>query len=275
VKHATIASEQCQLDLSFVVRNGQTLLDRRLFSYPYVLMRTFGGGRTSWSTDVHSLQLVVQNSSGPVHDHDNLATSLVLDAATNVRIGYQGATAVHRARSGNESRERLSITLGEGAHLSYLPEARIYFPEARHRQVTDIALSAGSTIIFVDSFTTHDPEGQARPLSELDNTVTIRRDDETLFLDRQHLETPSFPAGFRAFGNLLLLGLDEPETPEIPGLYAARSRLPNNLGWSIRLAAPDLRLIRQLTAHLATSSPRPLWERVAAPGGLAALAELG
>lgn len=264
MKHATISSEQRQLDLSFVVRNGQTLLDRRLFSYPYVLMRTFREPSGAVHPDEpNRLHLIVQNSSGPVHDRDDLAINLALNAATNVRIGWQGATAIHRARSGNVSRERLTISLGEAAHLSYLPEARIYFPESRHHQATDITLSPGSTLLFTDSFTVHDPEGQSRPLAELDNTLTIRRDDETVLLDRQHLRHPAFGRGFRAFGTILFIGLYEPELPAIPNLYAAKSQLPNALGWSLRLAAPDLRPIRQLTTALATSSPRPLRERVA------------
>lgn len=256
-------SEQRQLDLSFVVRNGQTLLDRRLFSYPYVLMRTFrepsGAVHSNERNPAASLtHLIVQNSSGPVHDRDDLAINLVLNAATNVRIAYQGATAIHRARSGNVSRERLSIGLAEGSHLSYLPEARIYFPEAAHHQTTDIDLSAGSTLLFTDSFTVHDPEDAARPLRQLDNTLTIRRVGEIVLLDRQRLTNPLFDKGFRAFATILLIGLPEPDLPEIPQLYAATSRLPSALGWSIRLAAPDLRPIRAAIAALtaAPSNPR-------------------
>lgn len=252
MKHVT-SSERRQLDLSFVVRNGRTLLDRRLFSYPYVLMRTFREPSGSVHLDERNpaaalTHLIVQNSSGPVHDRDDLAANLVLNAATGVRVTYQGATAIHRARSGNFSRERLSISLAEGAHLAYLPEARIYFPEARHRQTTDITLSAGSTLLFTDSFTVHDPEDRGRPLAELDNTLTIRRDGEIVLLDRQHLCTPVFDRAFRAFGTVLLVGLEPPQLPEIPGLYAAASQLPSNLGWSIRLAAPDLRPIRAAVA---------------------------
>lgn len=263
MKHIT-TSEHRQLDLSFVVRNGQTLLDRRLFSYPYVLMRTFrepsgavhpeGNNRAATLT-----HLIVQNSSGPVHDRDDLAINLTMNPGTNVRIGWQGATAIHRARSGNLSRERLSISLGEASHLSHLPEARIYFPDAVHQQTTDIELSHRSTLVFTDSFTVHDPDGQSRPLAELDNTLTIRRNGEIVLLDRQRLTSPAFEGGFHAFGTLYLIGLPEPELPEIAGLYAAKSRLPNDLGWSIRLAAADLRPIRELTTALATSPPRPLW----------------
>jgi urease accessory protein len=264
VKHV-LESEHRQLDLSFVHRQGQTLLDRRLFSYPYVLMRTF----REPSDAVHShernrLHLIVQNSSGPVHDRDDLATNLRLNAATSVRVTYQGATAIHRARSGNTSRERLTISLAEDSHLTYRAEARIYFPDARHKQTTDIELGPGSTLLFTDSFTIHDPDNQSRPFAELDNTLTIRRDDELVLLDRQHLKTPTFDRGFRAFATILLIGHEQPQLPEIPDLYAAVSALPSNLGWSIRLAAPDLRPIRsavEMTTALATPSPRPVGER--------------
>lgn len=233
-----VETQHRQLDLSFVSRQGQTLLDRRLFSYPYVLMRTF-------REPSGAVQLIVQNSSGPVHDRDDLATNFVLNPGTDVHLTYQGATAIHRARSGNTSRERLTLSLGEASHLSYLPEARIYFPNARHHQRTDMELSPNSTLLFTDTFTTHDPEGHGRPLSELDNTFTIRRAGEVVLLDRQHLKTPTFPKGFRAFGTILLIGHREPDLPELPTLYAAKSQLPSSLGWTIRLAAPDLRPIRQ------------------------------
>jgi len=266
VKHVlATASEQRQLDLSFVRRGGQTVLDRRLFSYPYVLMRTFRERSGTVHPDPENraetlTHVIVQNSSVPVHDRDDLAINLALNAATDVRVTWQGATAIHRARSGNLSRERLTISLGASAHLSYLPEARIYFPEAAHHQATDIELSASSSLLFTDSFTIHDPVGQGKPLHELDNTLTIRRYGEVVLLDRQRLKTPSFDRGFRAFATILLIGRSKPELPEIPTLYAAASQLPSNLGWSLRLAAPDLRPIRaavETIAAPATPSLRP------------------
>jgi urease accessory protein len=195
VKHVTISeTEAAQLDLSFVVRNGRTVLDRRLFRYPYVLMRTFSQPSSSVqdrpeyqaATLTH---LVVQNCSGPVHDRDNLGTKLRLGAAADVRVTYQGATAIHRARSGNMSRERLCIGLDPGSRLAYLPEPRILFPDAAHHQTTDIELSAGSTMLFSDAWTLHDPEASGRTFRELDNTLTILRDGEIVLLDRQHLTT--------------------------------------------------------------------------------------
>lgn len=257
MKHVVPADTQAaQLDLSFSARNGRTVLDRRLFSYPYVLMRTFSepsepvqeARSEAAATLTH---VVVQNCSGPVHDRDNLATNLRLGHGTSVRVTYQGATAVHRARAGNMSREHLALTLAPGSRLAYLAEARIYFPEAAHRQSTDITLGAGSTLLFTDSFTVHDPHNTGHPLGELDNTLTVRRDGVVVLVDRQHLVNPLFDKDFRAFGTVLLLGRDAAELPEIPGLYAARSRLPSELGWSIRLAAPDLRPIRAAISLIA------------------------
>lgn len=250
MKHVTISeTESAQLDLSFVVRNGRTVLDRRLFRYPYVLMRTFseppppvGDGPSHQAATL--IRLVVQNSSGPVHDCDHLATNLRLGEGSNVRVSYQGATSIGRARPGNMSRERLEVTLDPGSRLAYLPAPRILFPDAAHHQTTEIALSAGSTMLYFDAFTLHDPEGMGRTFREFDNTLTIRRDGEIVLFDRQHLSAPAIGEGFRAFGTILLLGRQASALPAIPGLYAAASRLPSDLGWSIRLAAADLRPIR-------------------------------
>lgn len=239
MKHVTL-TDHAQLDLSFVHRNGRTVLDRRLFSYPYVLMRTFAEPLDAGA----ALSLVVQNSGGPIHDRDDLATSLRLGEGTDVRVAYQGATAIHRARAGAMSRERLSITLEAEAHLAYRAEPRILFPEAAHHQLTDIELTDSSSLIFADSFTAHDPEATSRPFRELDNTLTIRRNGEIVLVDRQHLRHPVFDRGFRAFGTMMFLNRRAPECPDIPGLYAARSELPSGLGHAFRLAAPDLRPIR-------------------------------
>ena len=227
MKHVTL-TDSAQLDLSFVRRNGRTVLDRRLFSYPYVLMRTFADPSGAGAT----LSLVVQNSGGPIHDRDDLATSLRLGEGTDVRIVYQGATAIHRARAGAMSRERLSIALAAEAHLAYRPEPRI------------LELTDSSSLIFTDSFTAHDPAAASRPFRELDNILTVRRDGEIVLLDRQHLRQPVFDRGFRAFGTMLFLNRPAPECPDIPGLYAARSELPSGLGHAFRFAAPDLRPIR-------------------------------
>jgi len=250
VKHVP-ATDHAQLDLSFACRQGRTVLDRRLFSYPYVLMRTF----SEPSGAVHPrsgnrLLAVVQNCSGPVHDRDDFAINLVSNVATEVRMLFQGATAIHRARPGNASRERLRISLADASHLSYLPAPRILFPGAAHRQSTEIELEGAASLVFTDAFTLHDPEGQGRSFRELDSTLSIRRAGELLLLDRQHLLNPLDFKHYRAFGSILLLGLDAPRLPDIPGLYAAASRLPAELGWSVRLAAPDLAPIRDAFAAL-------------------------
>lgn len=257
MKHVTLPdTEAAQLDLSFVVRNNRTVLDRRLFRYPYVLMRTFSEPSSPVQDGLDDgtvtlTHVLVQNSGGPVHDRDNLATNLRLTEGSNVRITYQGATTISRARPGNMSRERLTIALDPGSHLAYLPEPRILFPDAAHHQTTDIELSADSTMLFTDAFTLHDPEGQDRPFRELDNTLTIRRNNEIVLLDRQRLANPLIGKDYRAFGTILVLGKECPDLRDIPQLYAAASRLPSDLGWTIRLAAPDLRPIRAAISMLA------------------------
>lgn len=251
--------DHAHLDLSFVVRNGRTVLDSRLFRYPYVLMRTFSEPSSPVQDDTATrsapLTLIVQNSGGPIHDRDDLSTRLLLGEGTSVRILYQGATAIHRARPGEMSRERLSITLEPDSHLAYLPAPRILFPDAAHHQTSDIEISPSSSLLFTDAFTLHDPDGTARPFRELDNTLTIRRAGEIVLLDRQHLRNPLNFQTYRAFASALLLGVPNPGLSEVPDLYAATSQLPSDLGWIHRLAAPDLRPIRTAMTCVTRTGP--------------------
>lgn len=247
MKHVpSTAGEHHQLDLSFVHRNGRTIVDRRLFSYPYVIMRTFPGpaGEASRDGDDGSLFMVVQNSSGPVHDRDELSTRLELAEGTSVTVTHQGASAVHRAREGNVSSEQLVLSLAPNSHLSYFASPRVYFPDAVHRQGADIELRSGSTLLYTDSFTVHDPWATGCARQDIVNTLTVRSGGDVLLFDRQYVRGSLANQAFKAFGSIMLFGLDTTPLPEIQGLYAAASRLPSQLGWCIRLAASDLRPLR-------------------------------
>ena len=57
-----------QLDLAFARRGDRTVLDRRLFRWPFVLTRTFALDRAP----AHMLTVIVQTSSGAVHGGDRL-----------------------------------------------------------------------------------------------------------------------------------------------------------------------------------------------------------
>ncbi|WP_315770808.1 MULTISPECIES: urease accessory protein UreD [unclassified Bradyrhizobium] len=246
--------EQPRLDLSFVRRGGRTVIDRRLFAWPFVLTRSF-------HTDParpDRLSVILQTGSGAVHGEDRLTQRFMLGEGAAVCITTQGATSVHRAERGMRAVEQVKLHVAAGASLDYRPEPRILFPEAALGQVLDLECAHDVSALVADAFTMHDPDGQGRLFRELDSTLVVRRPGaDPLLIDRMHLRGPTIALfkGHRAFGSALQLlpeGHDHgairlrlaDALAGVDGLYAAASLLPEGAGIGVRLAAREVRQLR-------------------------------
>lgn len=244
-----------QLDLGFVRRGHRTVLDRRLFSWPFVVTRTF----LLDAVPAHLLTVILQTSSSAIHGEDSLRQRLHLGAGAAVHLATQGATAIHRAHPGMTGSEAVKLIVGADALLEYLPEPRILFPGAALRQTIDLDCAPTATAIISDAFTLHDPEGTARGFRQFDSTMTLRfSGGEPVLIDRldiSHLgRGPTLQ--FAAFGSMVMvLPLPEEQLEALalhlsaalgktPGVYAAASVLPASAGIGIRLAGHDLRALR-------------------------------
>jgi len=245
-----------QLDLSFARRGDRTVFDRRLFSWPFVLARTF---RLDPAIP-HLQSVMVQTSGGAIHDEDRLLQRLHLGPGAAVQLTTQGATAVHRARPGLATRESIAISVEPGSWLEYLPQPRILFPDAAMRQTIDIECDPAATAIIGDAFTLHDPEQRGRLFRRMESTLTVRRGGEPVLIDRFDIAgDPQHFTRHTAFGTLLLLAPRPAETLEAwaldltatlaghDGLYAAASLLPSGIGIGLRFAATQLRHLRSGT----------------------------
>lgn len=255
-----------QLDLAFRRHGQRTLFERRRFAWPYVLTRSF-------ALDPRRPQLqtvIVQTSSGAMHGDDRLRQRLVLGAGAAVHLTTQGAASVHRADPGLATSEMLDLDLAQGALLEYLPQPRILFPGARLLSTTRIDCDPGAMLLFADAFTLHDPAGGGRLFSRYTSDLQLRLAGDTCLVDRFDIEgVPRHFARHRAFGTLLLVAPVPFESMEatcltlngliagIAGLYGAASLLPGAIGISLRLAAAELRQVRQATER-ALGILRPL-----------------
>jgi urease accessory protein len=245
-----------QLDLSFVRRGDRTVFDRRLFSWPFVLARTFALD----AAIPHLQSVMLQTSGGAIHGEDRLQQRLHLGPGAAVQLTTQGATAVHRANPGHTTRESVGISLEPGAWLEYLPQPRILFPDAAMRQTIDIDCDPDATAIVADAFTLHDPEQRGRLFRRMESTLTVRRGGEPVLMDRFDITgDPQHFTRHTAFGTLLLLAPRPAEVLEAwaldlsavlaghDGLYAAASVLPSAIGIGLRFAATELRHLRSGT----------------------------
>lgn len=254
MKH-TVIEQPAQLDLSFARRGDRTVFDRRLFSWPFVLTRTFFLD----AAPAHQLTAIVQTSGGAVLGKDRLVQRISVGRNAAVHLKTQGATAVHRAPPGLVTHEAVSLRVAEGGILQYLPEPRILFPDAALAQTIDLDCAPGGTAIVWDAFTVHDPAGAGRSFRSLESTMTLRRSgSEPAMIDRT-LVAGLVPRQLRrhtAFGNLVVVTSLPAEALEpmaldlsaqlagVPDLYAAASLLPGELGLGLRFAGRGLRSLR-------------------------------
>jgi urease accessory protein len=251
--NAIATHQRAQLDLGFARRGDRTVLDRRLFSWPFVLTRTF----LIDPVPSHMLTVIVQTSSGAVHGEDRLVQRLRLGEGSAAHVTTQGATAVHRANPGVTTREAVSLSVAPHAFLEYLPEPRILFPDSALNQTIDVDCVTGATAIFSDAFTLHDPEHGTRCFRQLESTTTILVDGSgPVMIDRLNITNPGRQSRHTAFGTILMVAPQQTPAFErlalelstslgvVAGLYAAASLLPASAGVGVRLAGRDLRSLR-------------------------------
>jgi urease accessory protein len=242
----TDLASSTRLDLGFVRRGGRTVLDRRVFRWPYVLTRTFSLD----PVPAHMLTVIVQSSSGAINEDDCLEQRLHLAPGAAVHFATQGATVVHRARQGMAARESISLSVAESAMLEYLPEPRILFPDSELHQQIDVDCDPGGTAIVADGFTFHDPTGADRRFGRTTSETRIRVGGETVMIDRFDISGTA-RLNMKAFSSLIAVtrqAIDATDLSrrlsETEGLYAAAGSLPGGAGTAIRFAARDLRLLR-------------------------------
>ncbi len=254
MKH-TVIEQPAQLDLSFALRGERTVFDRRLFSWPFVLTRTF----LLDAEPAHQLTAIVQTSGGAILGEDRLVQRISVGSGAAVHFKTQGAAAVHRAPPGLVTHEAITLRVAEGGILQYLPEPRILFPDAALTQTIDVDCAPGGTAIVSDAFTVHDPTGAGRSFRSLESTMTLRRGGaDPAMIDRMQIAglEPSRLRRHSAFGTLVVItslsaNALEPlalrlsaQLAGVPGLYAAASLLPGELGLGLRFAGRDLRNLR-------------------------------
>jgi urease accessory protein len=248
------ADRHAQLDLSFARRGDRTVLDRRRFRWPFVLTRTFALD----SCPRHMLTVIVQTSSGALHGEDRLSQWFEVGENAAAHITTQGASAVHRASRGLESRDSARLSVAQGGFLEYLPEPRILFPGAALEQTLEIECAPGGTALVCDAFTIHDIGCRGCGFRRFRSATILRCGGDPVLVDRMDIDglIAGKSAAFRAFASLVVAapGWSAAVAPladalsaslaSLPGLYGAASLLPAEAGMGVRLAGRELRNVR-------------------------------
>jgi hypothetical protein len=149
------------------------VLAGRRFRWPFVLTRTFALD----SCPSHMLSVIVQTSSGAVHGEDRLSQRFDVREGAAAYVTTQGASPIHRAGAGSESRDGVTLAVARGGYLEYLPEARILFPDSALDQTIEIECALGGMALVSDAFTIHNLGG-ARGFRRFRSTTVLRCDGD-------------------------------------------------------------------------------------------------
>jgi urease accessory protein len=198
---------------------------------------------------------LVGGAAGPIGG-DELSLRITVGAGAFLRIRTAAASVALPGPDGSESVLRVSVTVGAGGRLEYLPEPVVVTAGARHATIVSVTLADGASLVLRDELLLgrHGEAGGAA-------RSVLRTDYGGRPLLRQSLEVsgtdsasrgPAIMSGYRAVGTLLLV--NQAGTADPPGAGDAAPEAA-----VMRLAGPGV-LVTALADDAVT-----LRRRLAAP----------
>jgi urease accessory protein len=187
---------------------GVTRLPVLVSQVPLVLRRT------------PSAVYLVGGAAGPIGG-DSLSLQITVGPGAFLRVQSAAASIALPGLDGLESQLRVSVTVGAGGRLEYLPEPVVVTAGARHATLMSVTLEAGASLVLRDELLLGrhgEAGGTARSVlrADYDGRPLLRQALEVTGTDRPSLG-PAILAGHRAVGTLLLVS---------PGARAAAAEHP-------------------------------------------------
>lgn len=161
-------------------------------------------------------EIVFLNTSGGLTGGDRLDYSLQLGAGTRLRATTQTAERAYRAEGGH-AEASVTLKLGAGASLIWLPQETILFDGSALRRQTCVLLTGNARYLGVETIILgRAAMGETVTRLMLDDTRTVRRDGRLLLVDPFKLTDASLGraggkallGAARAFATLTSIGAD-------------------------------------------------------------------
>ena len=142
-----------------------------------------------------SATLLLLNPTGGVLGGDRLETEVSLGPGSRVCLSTPSATRVYRSPE-HPAVQRVSITLGAGATLEWLPDHLIPSPGARLRQMTEVTMASGAALLYLDGWAAgRTARGEAWNFDLLDSSLLVRDATGPLVRERAILTGGPRPDG--------------------------------------------------------------------------------
>jgi urease accessory protein len=170
------------LRLEYATRDGRTIIARSHCTTPWHLLPPI------YLDDTGAAYTLLVNPSGGLVGGDRLSIDMKVDEGAHVLISAPSANRVYRSE-GEVSEQHITLTVGPGAIVEWLPEQTIPFAGSRFRQTLHATLAPGATILLWDAIASgRIARGERWALATLENEIRITTASGASLLERYALD---------------------------------------------------------------------------------------
>ena len=236
-----------RLDLTFVYRDGRTVLARAYAEPPFRVGRLFAEG--------DGVHMIITSSAPGAFGHDHHRQIVRVGRGARVRLTSQSALQVHPSPDGAVAHLQSSYQIDDGAHLHCHWHPLIPFADARIDQRIDVNIAGSGFLYWSDALMSgRHARGERWQFASLAHEIAVSRDGSLEYLERYRIQpseltvSRSWAAGDASYlGTTLMTG-----QPIEPGVA---ERLHVELGRFVGVkAAADKLADRVLLVRLLSGS---------------------
>lgn len=177
-----------ELRLDYAKPDHRTIITRSYCTTPWKLLPPI------YLDDTGAAYTLLVNPSGGLVGGDHLSIDMNMDQDAHVLISSSSANRVYRSE-GKLSEQHITIVVGPGAVLEWLPEHTIPFAGSRFRQVLRAQLEPRATIILWDAVAAgRIARGERWAFTDLENEIHIQTASSGSLIERYVLN-PSTDVG--------------------------------------------------------------------------------
>ncbi len=217
--------------------------------------------------------VILANPTAGIFQGDRQTIAVTLEPEARAHVTNQSATKVHRMPDSFAVQDT-SLTIGESAHLEYLPEPVIPFKGARIRQETNISVASSGALLYGEIIAPGRVAfGENLDYESFQNCLTVSRPEgELLYREAYRLEPRVCPpwspvvlglADTPTLGFLLIvtaavkaqvLQAHLQEGGVVEGTTMGITTLPRDCGVGIKVIGPEMQGVKSTLTALASKA---------------------
>jgi urease accessory protein len=186
-----------------------------------------GSLRVRFPNTTHSaLEAVIVNTAGGMAGGDSFGVSLSVGAGASLIVGTAAAEKIYRT-TGPAAEVAVTLDVGDGARLAWLPQETILFDQARLSRRIDVDLAETASLVMAEALVFgRSAMGEAVEQGFLADRWRVRRGGRLVFAESARLdgaiadklEQPAVAAGGIAVATVLLVPADEAKIEAVRAL---------------------------------------------------------